>query len=236
MNHLCKTSDEVRRFGRRIITQYGENEPSYEAAAQDMLYEIYHEFVDDQQAPLFALLRTFRLCQHANLPPEARRTLLPSWGEHWLALVATIGQDAAWNDREKSEHHGVIPAGDFSSPMLKAAFEQINLEPGESKASIPASEHMVMLQEAISPIHYFYVEKALDNPYIVEQDDFVKPYGIQSVLGIGCPFVSGSFHMTLFFSKVPLENSDVRLLMQLAPFISALLATYDEKGILWNRV
>lgn len=120
--------------------------------------------------------------------------------------------------------------------MLKAAFEQINLEPGESTDSITASEHIVMLQEAISPTRYFYVEKALDNPYIVEQDDFVKPYGIQSVLGIGCPFVSGSFHITLFFSKVPLSKTDVRLLMQLAPFISALLATYDEKGILWNKV
>jgi hypothetical protein len=68
----------------------------------------------------------------------------------------------------------------------------------------------------------------------VEQDDFVKRYNIQSVLGIGCTFDSGSFHLTLFFSKIQFSNTDVQLLMQLSPFISSLLATYDEKGRYWD--
>jgi hypothetical protein len=235
VNHLGKTSDEMRRFGRKLITKYGENEPTFEAAAQDILYDIYHEFKDETGEPVFALARTFRLCRYGELPPDIRRKIDPDSAHHWLALVATIGQEKAWNDRCLSEKHAVIAPGDFTSPMLKAAFEQIQLDP--SRIDQPVTEletGVVMIQEPISTTRYFLVQDAPGNPNIVEQDDFVKPYNIQSVLGVGCAFDSGSFHLTLFFSKVKLSNTDVQLLMQLSPFISTLLTTYDEKGRYWN--
>lgn len=235
VNHLGKTSDEIRRFGRSLITTYGASEATFEALSYNIIRDIYGEFTDEKDQPLFALLRTFRLCQHNDLPADIFHRVDPATARYWLALVATVGQQAAWNDRHQSQNHQAIPAGAFSSPMLKAAFEQINLDPDKPiDPVVTTSLDMVMLQEPISFTRYFYVEQALGNPNIVDQETFVKPYAIQSVLGMGAPFVSGAFYLTLFFSKVHLSLNDVQLLMQLSPYISTLLAIYDEKGRYWD--
>lgn len=233
VNHLGKTGDEIRTLGYSLMTRYREGQPSYEATAQHLVHDLYRQFTTPEGIALFALIRTFRLCRPHELPPEAFQGAVPPSGDYWLALAGTAGQHEDWNDRRHSKHHRLIPNGEFPSPMLKAVFEQLNLYP-DRKIDRDTFEDMITLEERVSPTRYFYVEEALGNPNIVDQKTFVKPYGIHSVLGIGCPFLSGSFQITLFFSKVHLTQAEVRLFMQLAPFISALLATYDEKGRYWN--
>lgn len=235
INHLGKNSDEIRRFGRQLINKYGETEPTFEAAGGNVLHDIYREFKNEQGEPLFALMRMFRLCRHEELPPEIKGGIDPAGGKHWLALVATIGQEPAWNDRRQSEKHGVIAPNDFASPMLKAAFEQMNLDPFRNNLPNAVSD-MILIQEPISPTRYFLVQQALGNPNIVEQDAFVKPYGIGSVLGMGCAFDSGALLLTLLFARIELSNTDIQLLMQLAPYISTMMATYDDKGVIWNPI
>jgi hypothetical protein len=232
---LGKTSDDIRHFGREVFMRYNRASIAYEGVAQSILRDLYGYFVDERGQPLFALMRSFRLCTYDQLPPESR-TDQDATSPQWLALMGTVGQQAAWNDRLQSRGHRILPAGAFETPMLKAAFEQLNLTHRHTGTLVEAPRDMVTIRESISFTRYFYVAQALGNPNIVDQDTFVKPYGIKSVFGIGCLFTSKAFHMTLFFSKVPPAQREVDLLMQLSPFISSLLAIYDEQGRLWNRI
>jgi hypothetical protein len=82
-------------------------------------------------------------------------------------------------------------------------------------------------------VKYFYVPDAYNNPAIPDKDNFVIPYGIRSVIGIGSPFLSGSFYIGLFFSKVFISEEHVETFAKLATPVSTLLATYDRGDHLW---
>jgi hypothetical protein len=233
MKPLYKVNSDIRTFGRSLMTSYRDSEPSFESAAQRIGQEVYNQFPDEDGNPIFALLRTYRLCNQHEFPPEYPPITNPSSERQWLALVASVGDEQEWNDRLGDKDEAIIPVDALTSPLLKAAFEQLTLQPGK-KTEATAYPGMITRQEKISPTHYFYVEHALENPNIINQDTLIKPYGIESVLGIGCPFLSGSFQISVFFSKIHLTPRDVQFLIQLAPFISAVLSTYDEKGLYWN--
>jgi hypothetical protein len=50
----------------------------------------------------------------------------------------------------------------------------------------------------------FHVEAAAGSPYIPAQADFVKPYGVRSVLGFGGALASGELFATILFARVPI--------------------------------
>ena len=53
----------------------------------------------------------------------------------------------------------------------------------------------------------FHIAHAVDSPYIPAQDDFVKPYGVKSVLGFGGVLSSGELFVVIMFSKVSISAS-----------------------------
>lgn len=53
----------------------------------------------------------------------------------------------------------------------------------------------------------FHIADAVDSPCITAQDDFVKPYGVKSVLGFGGVLSSGELFVVIMFSKVSIPAS-----------------------------
>jgi hypothetical protein len=97
-----------------------------------------------------------------------------------------------------------------------------------------AGEERLELKQAAYMTNYFHVPQAPGSPFIPAQDEFVRPYGVQSVIGIGGEFVSQSFYIALCFSKVAINEDDARKFTELSAFLSTMLAIYDGKGVLWN--
>lgn len=219
------TQQDISSFARDLFNNKRSDFSTFEEAAQFSVQHIYENFLDDAGQPMFALVRVFRACLPSELPPEQDSP--PSDDPQWLALFGTAGDEPAWNDRLQSVGHRIIPAGAFSTPMLKASFEALGF------ASLTETEFVRNVGSLASYTKYFHVEKAEGSPYIVAQDNFVKPYGIQSVVGIGSPFASGAFYMCLGFSKKTITDDEANRFSQLSPFISTLLANYNSKK-LWN--
>ena len=219
------TQQDISSFARALFHKKRNDFSTFEEAAQFSVKHIYESFLDDVGEPMFALVRVFRACTPSELPPEQDSP--PSDDPKWLALFGTVGTEPAWNDRLQSIGHRIIPAGAFSTPMLKASFEALGF------ASLGETEFVRNVGATASYTKFFHVEEADGSPYIVAQDEFVKPYGIQSVIGIGSPFASGAFYMCLGFSKKSITNDEAQRFSQLSPFISTLLANYDSKK-LWN--
>ena len=226
MNLNTATDQEVSNFARELFLKHRNTFKTFEEIASFCTQRIYENFVDDENESMFALVRVFRACRPSELPPEEVEP--PSNNDTFLCLFGSTGDKPEWNDRRKSSMHRVIPADAFTTPMLKAAFDSIEI------TSVVNTNFIRNASEQATYAKYFHVENAEDSPYIVDQENFVEPYGIQSVVGIGSPFASGSFYLCLAFSKYAINEVSAKRFAMMSPFISTMLASYDARQ-LWNE-
>jgi hypothetical protein len=224
------STEAVVALGREILNKNRDAHTSFEVAAQTLVETLYETFTDEEGQSMFALVRVFRLCKVEELPPEQKQA--PSEDSHFLCLMGTKGDEDAWSNRLKSVGHRVIPPKAFDTPMLKAVFEQINLP---RISEINSNSEQGFLQQTIMTNRYFHVETALNSPYIVAQEEFVKPYKIASVIGVGSIFPSRAFMFCLAFSKKPIDSANAQKYVNITNFITTLMSIYDGRKKLWNN-
>jgi hypothetical protein len=217
--------EEIRKFGAALLRSQRESAKSFEEAAQHIVSDIHKTFTDHAGNPAFPLVRVYRMCQYDALPSDLK-PLANAETSLWMTLMATCGLEPAWNDRRQSQGHKVVPAGDQRSPMVAAAFQQIGLDEAPSADGLTFSEATFMTR-------YFHVANAIDNPAIPAQAEFVRPYQIKSVIGLGARFMAGTAHLTLCFSRTPLNEQAARSFATLSAHVSTLLAFFDTRKI-WH--
>ncbi len=229
MINLNQTNENaIQQYARELFKTYQPQDLTFEMLSQKLMHNIYDDFGDEQGQRIFILTRIFRLCKYLELPPEAHNEIDSSSGKFWLALCGTVGDEPAWNNRHQSQGHRIIPGGAFQTPMLKAVFEQMALE--------NQAEEGLKLEDYNIAERFFHVEKAPGSPNIVAQAEFVDRYGVQSVMGIGSPFISGSLYFALFFSRSTITRQQADMFARITPFISTLLARQDSKNHLWEPI
>jgi hypothetical protein len=232
MINLSQTNEtEIQRYARELFKTYQQQDLTFETLSQKLMHNVYDDFCNEQGQRIFILTRIFRLCKYLELPPEAHSEIDSSSGKFWLALCGTVGDEPAWNNRHQSQGHRIIPGGAFQTPMLKAVFEQMALE-----KTLQEGESGIKLEDYNIAERFFHVETAPGSPYIVAQEDFVNRYGVHSVIGIGSPFISGSFYFALFFARATITRPQAELFARITPFISTLLARQDAKNHLWESL
>ena len=116
-----------------------------------------------------------------------------------LTLLASAGIGEVWNDIKKSVGHQAIPLPCVGVvkriPMICSLIKQMGID---VKTVIrPAPELIADLSRENYSV--FYVPDAFESPYIPAQDNFVKPYGIKSVLGFGSILSSGNVFVVIIF-------------------------------------
>lgn len=220
---------DITNFGRKLFFQYDNYLKSFEDAAQTSVKAIYDEFRQENGESMFALVRIYRLCRTKELAPDMTQDLPANSSDLWMAQMGSYGDEPAWCDRRLSQNHKILPAGDDQSPMLRAAFGQIGLQ-----SHAADNNEMPQFTEISTVTQYFHVMDATDSPHIPSQDGFVHRYGIKSVVGIGSLFASKSLYLSVSFSKVPISREDARKFAQVSIFLSPLLASYDQSGVLWT--
>lgn len=126
-----------------------------------------------------------------------------------LTLLATVGEEPAWNDRRASVAHKAIPLPSVAAlqrlPMVSRLVEQLGLDPRQVIAPDPA----LLNEVAARTYNVFFVPEARDSPYVPAQDSFVIPYGIRSVLGFGGVLPDGALFAVVLFSTVPVPPASV---------------------------
>ncbi|MBZ0319111.1 MAG: hypothetical protein K8L91_22035 [Anaerolineae bacterium] len=221
----------ITQFGRELLRQRDKQLGSFEEVAQVCCSAFYRAFTDADGNPAFALFRIFRISRYPELTPEMKATVDPA-DDQWLTLMATIGDEPAWCDRRQSQGHGCIPkAAAMQAPMLTEAFRELNL----TWEGTPAGEgfHLARLEEHISS-RYFYVRDAVGSHYIPAQADFVVPYDVQSVIGLGSGFMSGAAAFAIGFSRVRVGDEQAAVFAEISPYLLTVLASYEERGTIWS--
>jgi hypothetical protein len=223
-------SDTIEDFSRQLYTTYRHGQPSFEAISQVVVEEIFKTFRQADDNPTFGLVRIYRLTKFDELTPALAQSVDTS-RQKWITLMGTVGVEPAWCQRLSSQGHQAVPLGENQSPMVSAALYQLGLDIG---IDVPISNIDLPMQQASFMTRYFHVEQALGSPYIPAQDGFVVPYGIQSVVGLGNGFMSGSLYILLAFSRLAINPTQAMNFAHAAPFIGTLLANYDTAKI-WTE-
>ncbi|HEX8173390.1 MAG TPA: hypothetical protein VF824_22840 [Thermoanaerobaculia bacterium] len=202
----------MMRLRGAIRAEFERQEPAtMEEAAQRMVGIFRDELRDENRNPACALVRVYKTHPYADLPPDLQafaRNLDPKAGElpalRCLVLLATAGDEPTWNSRHASRGHRAIPLSSEKAVAEAPMVSQLIAQLGLSVGSVLRPEPGLLLDMGDRVQNVFYVPEASRSAAIVAQEDFVRPYGIRSVIGFGGLLASGDLIVAILFAKVPI--------------------------------
>ena len=214
---------------------------SLEEAADAITRYLYEHCVDASGERACAMVRFYKTHRYDRLEPELKAfaaarlgDLEPNADMRCLVLLATAGDEPAWNARRSSRGHQAIPLPSAervrAAPMIMRLVEDIGVDI-ESLVSAPQPH-----PRGTEPRTYdvFHVEQARGSPFIPAQRDFVEPYGIASVVGFGGLLRSGELFAVILFSRVTIPARSAARFRTIALDVRSSLFTFDD-GHIWRE-
>ncbi len=181
--------------------------------------------------PQCVLIRLFKTCGIEELPVELRRQVVEHEDDTFrtLALLASRGDDPAWNSRHTSKAHQAIPLKSTEAvekiPMIANLIRMLGLN-----LSDVVSPNPDLNIAGFYPLSVFYVDEAADSPYIPAKGDFVVPYDIHSVVGFGGLITFSDMFTIIMFFKVSVPRDVAVLFKDLAQEVHQLLLPFQNSG------
>ena len=213
LGDMTRCGIDLRRLGQGAETM--------EQVADRTVRYLYDRFripASNTDERACALVRMFVTMPFIELTPDQQAFARGVLGEashpprmKCLTLLATAGEEPAWNSRHSSAGHKALPLASVESiaraPMIAQLIRQLGVEAGTLLTVDPG----VVIDATQHTFNVFYIEEAKGSPYIPAQREFVEPYGIRSVLGFGGLLPSGDLFTTILFAKthVPREIADL---------------------------
>jgi hypothetical protein len=219
------------------LRKLGDGAESMEEAADRAVRYLYQQLVDKKTGEkAFALIRLFKTHPYEQLEPGlqafalqclGKRPLFP--GLKCLTLLATAGDRPEWNSRGTSTQHKAIPLPSkeivSQFPMITSLIRQFGLE---VEALLKPRDDL-LLDYAQRTYNVFHVLSAIESPFIPAQEDFVIPFGIQSVMGFGGMLPSNNLFAVIMFSKIPIPRDTADLFKSLALTVKLAILPFEEK-------
>ena len=232
------TEGKIAECGSRIES-LGANRASMEDAAGEVVRYLYDDLAGEQEGErACALVRFYKTHAYADLDDGLRGfaneilagAVAPP-GMLCLTLLATIGENPAWNSRANSAGHKAIPlpSEDFVAkiPMISRLVSQLGMDVSAVLRPDPA----IMVDLETREYNVFHVPEAIGSPYIPAQEDFVIPYGVRSVLGFGGILSSGELYVVILFAKVPVPRRTAERFRALAGSVKTTVEPYAGKAV-----
>ena len=152
-------------------------------------------------------------------------------GMKCLTLLATAGDEPAWNSRHSSAGHKALPLPSASaiarSPMIAQLIRQLGVEIG----MLLSPEGRLMIDSEQHSFNVFHVENAQGSPYIPAQTEFVRPYGVHSVLGFGGLLPTGDLFATILFARTHIPRDVADLFKTLALNMKVALLPFAGRKV-----
>ncbi|HUP64162.1 MAG TPA: hypothetical protein VM557_02625 [Thermoanaerobaculia bacterium] len=231
LSGLRKTDADVIRMNFR---RFASDASSMDEAGERIVRYLHQELRTESGSAL-ALVRFFKTHPFVQLPPELQRfasNLMsgverPDW-LRCLTLLATAGDLANWQSRDGSRGHQAIPLASEQmvreAPMISQLIQQF----GHSIATVvnPPTDLAI---EATKTSGVFYVADALGSPHIPAQEEFVRPYGVRSIVGFGGLLPSADLWAVIMFCKVSVSPEVAELFKRLASSLTVSLIPLNAR-------
>jgi hypothetical protein len=163
------------------------------------------------------LVRFYKTHAFGALEPGLREFARARMGgrEPWsdmrcLVLLASVGDEPAWNSRRLSRGHQAIPLPSVQIVEQAPMIAELVREMGLDLEDVVAPRPQLVRGSEDRAYNVFHVPEAEGSPFIPAQADFVRPFGIRSVLGFGGLMLSGELYAVVLFTRVPVpaESAD----------------------------
>jgi hypothetical protein len=183
-----------------------------------------------------ALVRFFVTQPYSAMPEEMKDAACRTLGcppaiqtMNCLALLATAGDEPAWNDRRQSTGHQAIPLPDVGMveqvPMLAELFRSLGVD---QNALVTRNGDVLFGAGDGKMYRVFFVPEAEGSPFIPAQEEFVRPYGIRSVLGWGGVLHGGELFAVILFTRVAIPEQSADRFRHVALDVKAALSLINE--------
>jgi two-component system, NtrC family, sensor kinase len=147
-----------------------------------------------------------------------------------LTLLASAGDERAWCSRHTAGRHRLIllpsQAALDRMPMVAAIFREFNVSLDDVRP-----RRRGLSSNAPNVYGVFHVEDAAGSPSVPDQDAFVQPYGIQSVVGFGGSLRHDDLYVVLFFAKTLVPPAVARRGRGLALDVTTSFFRYDDNEV-----
>jgi PAS domain S-box-containing protein len=230
ISDMTECASELRKLGAGAT--------SAQDVAQRIASYLYQQLGNDQTGRQdCVLVRCFLTRPYRELDSQsqdcARRVLACGPGSldmRCLTLFGTAGERPEWNERHRSRRYRSIPLGDkqvvSQFPMVSQLLQQLGVDltsKTQPKSDLPVdqTEHT---------LDVFHVPEAKGSPFLPAQEEFVIPFGIESVLGFGGVLPSKEFFTVILFSKQKISRETAELFKPLAKSVTLALLPFDGSG------
>lgn len=229
MSDIVECGMKVRRLGSHAA--------SMEDAAGEVVRYFFDNFLDSQNAEkACVLVRLFKTHDADGLPMPLRKLSnailekkVDPGAYKCFTLLASAGINDVWMDRKKSKAHKVIPLPSkevvYRIPMMRNLLKQMGLD----VQTVIKPDPKIILDLAKKTFNVFHVPDAVDSPYLPAQDDFVKPFGVRSVLGFGGVLPSGNVFVLIIFSRTRITQNIAAMFNPLALNVKIAIMPFEDK-------
>ncbi|MEK6631789.1 MAG: PAS domain S-box protein [Nitrospirota bacterium] len=227
---LCSTT--IRRLG--------EGATSIEDVADRITRFLYTTLTTGpDENPACVLVRAFKTHPYERLAPElqaladARLGGIPaSPGMKCLTLLGSTGAVTGWNNPALSSRFRVIPLAGPEAlaqlPMFAQLFAQFHV----NVSGIQNTSTSLLLDQRTAAFNAFHVPHAVNSPYVPGQQDFVLPFGVQSVFGCGGLLPTGAMFALVLFAKIPVSKDTADLFRTIALSVKLALAPFEHTQLI----
>ena len=218
------------------IRQLGIGAASIEEAADRIVRYLYTNLTTQpNETPACVLVRLFKTHPYDRLSAELQRLAdrqldgrPPAPTMTCLTLLGSAGAVAGWNDPAASSRFRVIPLASAERlgrlPMFAQLFAQFQVDvPHVSERGAA-----LMIDPHATRFNVFYLPQALHSPSVPAQEDFVIPFGVQSVLGFGGLLPSGELFAVILFARVAVPRATAELFQSFSMSTNLALASFDS--------
>jgi len=238
MAELKFTSQDMSAFGDALRTMdQGAN--SMEMVANRVVRYLFENLVDrDTGERACVLVRFFKTHPYIDLDHELQQVVVRTLGRQpssdrtrCLTLVATIGEQPEWCSRQSSLSHRAIPLESpemiLRSPMISQLISQLGLD----LASVVEPDPNLVVDLERKTYNVFYVPQAIGSAYVSDQEEFVKRFGVQSVLGFGGMLALGDLFAVILFSRLQISKDTAHMFTPLALSTKIALLPFVNKAV-----
>jgi len=206
LRRLGERASGMEEVGERVVRYFYENLRTPDLANPACV--LVRVFVTQPVSALDDGQRSFveRVVGNAAMPPTLK----------CLTLLATAGDEPAWNSRRTSTAHKALPLTSEESvarsPMIAQLIRQLGVDIG----ALLASDPRLLLDLDQHTFNVFHVAEAKGSGHIPAQQEFVIPHQVRSVLGFGGVLPNSELFATILFTRVPIARSTADMFRPLA--------------------
>lgn len=217
------------------LRQLGATAMSMEDVAVEVVQFLREKFRARDGNAACPLVRFYKTHPLGQLPEDLQsfaRKAAPGMGPdvRCLTLLATAGEKPEWNDRRKSVSHQAIPLPSpetvLQAPMVAQLMRQLGLD----IEAVLSPDPELLVDLAQRTFNVFHVPQAEGSAYIPAQD-FVREYGVASVLGFGGILPTGDLFSVILFSCEPIPAATAEMFKPLALSVKVAVVPFATEQV-----